>query len=141
MSLWLFPLLAGAAVIAAALAVIISRARSAPPERERRRRSSISVIGRLGDGMLTDVQGNMVYYSYSVNGVPYNTSQDIAALRSLVPADASLIAGPVAVKYLPRSPGNSIVVSESWSGLRIRTKTAYDPVDSGDSEAPNRPQS
>lgn len=141
MSPWLFPLLAGAAAIVAALVLIMYRARSAPAERERRRRARISVLGRLGDGMLTDVQGDLVYYSYSVHGVPYNTSQDISALRALVPADASLIAGAVTLKYLPRNPGNSIVVCESWSGLRIRTKTAHDPVDSGDSEVPTSAQS
>jgi hypothetical protein len=46
-----------------------------------------------------------------------------------VPADASLIFGQVTLKYLPRDPGNSILVCESWSGLRIRPKTADDPID------------
>jgi hypothetical protein len=27
--------------------------------------------------------------------------------------------GPVSVKYDPRNPANSIVVSEEWSGLRL----------------------
>lgn len=141
MSPWLFPLLAGAVAIVSALALIMYRARSAPAERERRRRSRINVLGRLGDGMLTDVQGDLVYYTYSVHGVPYNTSQDISALRALVPADASLIVGPVTLKYLPRNPGNSIIIGESWSGLRIRTKTAYDPLDSGDSAVSSAAQS
>lgn len=139
MSPWLLPLAAGAAVLLlGALALIFYRARSAPSERERRRRSRIGVLGRIGDGMLTDIQGDLLHYSYSVHGVPYNTAQDISALRALVPADAALLIGPVSLKYLPRDPGNSIIVCETWSGLRIRPKTAYDPVDSSDPAASKR---
>ena len=80
--------------------------------------------------MLTDAQDDLVYFSYSVSGVPYSTAQDIGTLRALVPRDASLIIGQVSLKYLPRDPGNSIVICETWSGLRIRPKTADDPVNS-----------
>ena len=128
---WLVPLAIGAVLLLGVLGVIVYRARTAPAERERRRRLKINVLGRIGDGMLTDAQGDLVYYSYSVSGVPYSTAQDIGTLRALVPVDASLIIGPVSLKYLPRDPGNSILVCETWSGLRIRTKTADDPVDSG----------
>ena len=128
---WLLPLALGSLLPMAALGWVIYRARTAQSERERRRRNRIHMLGRIGDGMLTDGQGDLLYYSYSVSGVPYSTAQDIAALRAMVPSDASLIVGPVALKYLPRDPGNSIVVCETWSGLRIRPKTADDPLDSG----------
>ena len=131
-SQWLIPLAAGACLLLGVLGFIVYRARTAPGERERRRRQRISVMGRIGDGMLTDAQGDLLYYSYSVSGVPYSTAQDIGTLRAMVPVDASLIIGQVALKYLPRDPGNSIVVSETWSGLRIRPKTADDPVDLGE---------
>ena len=127
----LLPLALGSLLLFAALAWVVYRARTAQSERERRRRTRINTLGRIGDGMLTDTQGDLIYYSYSVSGVPYSTAQDIAALRALVPVDASLIVGPVALKYLARDPGNSIIVCETWSGLRIRPKTADDPVDSG----------
>lgn len=113
-----------------AIARIVRNARTAPLERERRRRQRINILGRLGDGMLTDAQGDLIHYSYSVSGVPYSTAQDIGTLRALVPADAALIIGPISLKYLPRDPANSIVVCETWSGLRIKPKTAHDPVDS-----------
>jgi len=126
---WLVPLALGALALLWSLGWIVRRARAAPSERERRRRQRINVVGRLGDGMLTDAAGDMLYFSYSVNGVPYSTAQDIGTLRARVPADASLIFGQVTLKYLPRDPGNSILVCESWSGLRIRPKTADDPID------------
>jgi hypothetical protein len=127
---WLVPLAVGAIALVCALFWIVRKARTPASDRERRRRLRINVLGRLGDGMLTDAQGDLVYYSYSVSGVPYSTAQDIGTLRALVPSDAALIIGPVALKYLPRDPGNSIVVCETWSGLRIKPKTADDPVDS-----------
>jgi hypothetical protein len=129
-SSWLVPLALGALVLLYALAWVVRRARTAPGDRERRRRMRINTLGRRGDGMLTDACGDLLYYSYSVSGVPYSTAQDIGTLRALVPVDASLIIGQVSLKYLPRDPGNSIVVCETWSGLRIRPKTADDPIDS-----------
>jgi hypothetical protein len=128
---WLIPLVLGALCLFGAIGWIIYRSRTAPGERERRRRNRINVLGRIGDAMLSDAQGDLIHYSYSVSGVPYNTAQDIGTLRAMVPLDAALIIGPVSVKYLPRDPGNSIVICETWSGLRIRPKTAVDPVDSG----------
>ncbi len=128
---WLIALVSGATLLLGAIGWIVYRSRTAPSERERRRRNRIHVLGRIGDAMLSDAQGDLLYYSYSVCGVPYNTAQDIGTLRAMVPHDAALIIGPVSVKYLPRDPGNSIVICETWSGLRIRPKTAADPVDSG----------
>lgn len=113
-----------AIAIVAAIAAIAWRVRRTPAQKERRRRKSLYELGRMGDGLLTDVKENTVYYSYSVNGVDYNTSQDVAELRNMVPADESLIIGPVTLKYLARNPGNSIVVCEEWSGLRIRSRAA-----------------
>ena len=129
-SAWLIPLSLGALALLCVLGLIVYRARTAPTERERRRRQKINVLGRIGDGMLTDAQDDLVDYSYAVSGVPYSTAQDIGMLRALVPPDASLIIGQVSLKYLPRDPGNSIVICETWSGLRIRPKTADDPVNS-----------
>ena len=113
-------LLAGVACLLFALAaVVIFRMRVTPAERERRRRQSIHLHGRMGDGIVSDVQEETVYFSYSVSGVVYNTSQDISALRPQLPADLSLVVGPVTLKYLTRNPANSIVVSEQWSGIRV----------------------
>lgn len=122
-------LLACLACLLCALAVaIVLKIRITPEEKERRRRIRVNLLGRLHDGMLADVQGDIIYYFYSVSGVDYNTSQDISGLRKLVPQDAALYIGPVNLKYLVRNPGNSIVVCEHWSGLRIRPKHAYSPV-------------
>ncbi|MBL8293548.1 MAG: hypothetical protein JNN08_17000 [Bryobacterales bacterium] len=112
-----------ACLLVAVLFAIVYRLRVTPEEKERRRRTRLNLMGRMGDGTLTDVQGDSVYYCYSIHGVDYTTSQDISTLRHLIPADADLLVGPVTLKYLVRNPANSIVVCENWSGLRIRKET------------------
>ncbi len=88
-----------------------------PEERERRRRAWLAAAGKMGDATLVEVQGDLLFYSYSVRGVEYTASQDAALLKQYVPRDLSEI-GPVSVRYDARNPANSIVVSEQWSGLR-----------------------
>lgn len=114
----LLSILAGALV---ALAVyILFRIRMTPGERERRRRSLLNSQGRIGDAVITDIQGDILYFTYSVHGVSYNASQDVTAVRHLLPEDLSQTIGGVWIKYLPRNPANSMVLCERWSGIRPR---------------------
>lgn len=107
------------AVALAGLAVwIMLRYRTTPEQQERRRRLEVNRLGRMGDGMLTDLHSDTIYFSYSVCGVDYTASQDVSTLRNAVPEDHNSLIGPVTLKYSPRNPANSIVVCEEWSGLR-----------------------
>lgn len=117
-------LLIGAAVtLSVAAGWIFHRLRVSPAERERRRRLLVNRTGRITDGLVTDIEDDVLYYSYSVSGVDYIASQDISALRSVLPEDRDGLIGPVVLKYSPGSPGNSIVACEEWSGLRSRHQT------------------
>lgn len=98
----------------------LRRRRPTQDEIERKRRTSIHEFGKIGSGEIIDVAESTIIYSYSVSGVGYTASQDLSALKSLLPADASLLIGPVAVKFVPRNPANSIVLCEQWSGLQNR---------------------
>jgi hypothetical protein len=122
-SIWL---LIGLAALAGGLIVlaaqILSGHRVGPEKRERRRRMMLNAQGRFRDGMLTDVGPDSVFYSYSVAGVQYRTSQDIRDLSEWLPPDREAVIGPVTLKYLPQNPANSIVVCEGWSGLRTVEK-------------------
>jgi hypothetical protein len=92
-------------------------------ERERRRRATLVATGKISDAVLVEVREDLLFFTYSVRGVEYTASQDVSALRDLVPHDLSALIA-VAVKYLPLNPANSIVVAEDWSGLRVsKTKT------------------
>jgi hypothetical protein len=111
------------AVAAASSAVyILRRARRDPRERERRRLHLINRRGRMGDGYVTDVSEQALYYTYSVGGVEYTASQEIAELRELLPENLDSIIGPVTLKFLPANPGNSIVVCKNWFGIRAKRR-------------------
>jgi hypothetical protein len=108
--------LAAAALIAVVLWIMLHR--DNPRERERRRRLEVNARGRLADGNITEATDISIFYSYSVGGVEYATSQDIEELRATFKvAPERLIGCPVTVKYAMQNPANSIVVCEDWSGL------------------------
>lgn len=108
-----------AAVLLVALVIRVwLRRRPSPEELERRRRTTINNFGKMADGTVLDVGETMISYSYDLGGVGYSTTQDISTLQDRLPPDRYSVAGPVAVKFDPRNPANSIVVCEEWSGLR-----------------------
>jgi hypothetical protein len=89
-------------------------------ELERRRRELINSKGKIGDGEIVDVDGAVILYTYSVGGVEYTVGQDTTSIRELLPEDRMRMVGPASVRYDPKNPPNSIVLSEKWSGLRLR---------------------
>jgi hypothetical protein len=117
---------AGLAFGALALVVlgvwILFHRRETPEKREQKRRLAVNMRGRLGDGIVSDVGPDVIYYSYAIGGVEYQASQDVAHLKQFLPPDPDRVIGPVTLKYAPRNPANSIVVCEDWSGLRIPRK-------------------
>jgi hypothetical protein len=111
-----------AAILIAIAGRIASQAlRRNPEKRERRRRLRVNGTGRLGDALITEVSENLVYYTYSVHGVHYSASQDIAALREKLPPELGALVGLANIKYSEKNPANSILVCEEWSGLRNRS--------------------
>jgi hypothetical protein len=104
----------GLAVVLAILLAILGyrawkRSRITPAQRERRRCEHLLAIGKMGDGALVEIHESVVYYSYAVRGVEYTASQDLSLLgRS--PGEIDTVRS-LSVKYDPRNPANSIVVS------------------------------
>jgi len=92
--------------------------RLSPAEVERRRRNMLAAHGKMGDATLLDVRDGMIFYSYDVRGIEYIASQDISALKDLLPTDPCAVVGPVSMKYDARNPANSIIIAEEWSGIR-----------------------
>jgi len=97
----------------------IRAARRDPEKRERRRRLDVHRHGRLGDALITEIDGPLVYYSYSVQGVQYSASQDVAALRDKLPENLGRLVGSANLKYSVKNPANSILVCEEWSGFGV----------------------
>ena len=111
-----------------------------PAEVERLRREFLAERGRITDATLIDNTLNqragrrsvdedaeafvdvvepppsVLHYQYRVAGVGYESMQDVSGLAEHV--RNFRIDLPIQIRYDPHNPGNSIVVAESWSGLR-----------------------
>ena len=118
--------IAGAGLLFGANAWARSR-RKTPDQREHERRMRISEMGRITDGTVIDVnemQTNgsgelqLLIYHYDVAGVSYEASQDVSSLRHMVDLHSCRAGLMTSIKYDPGNPGNSIVISENWTGLR-----------------------
>jgi hypothetical protein len=122
---------AGGATLLAALAVgavlYLRRKRPTEEELERARRKTLAQSGRVIDGMLLDVREitteegrnlTMLEYSYRSGGVDYECSQDITSLLNVVDIREMRAGFPCSIRYETGNPQNSIILAESWSGLR-----------------------
>ena len=123
----IFPVAGVLTAAAAGTLMLVRRNKKSPEQREMLRRQRINQQGRITDGTVLDVQEfdsdtdhsmQMVIYTYDVAGVQYECSQDVTTLRQYLDLHSCRIGVATSVKYDPRHPGNSIVVSESWCGLR-----------------------
>jgi hypothetical protein len=137
---------AGVAAAAGIATYALTRRKPTPEEIERERRDLLARSGRITDGTIMDTMitearnssvsapdvgvaempmpgGNsfptpqIIVYNYRIAGVTYECAQDVTALAEYVHGIRTDL--PIQVRYLPQNPANSIVVAESWSGLRI----------------------
>ena len=120
-------LAAGVALASGGAALWLATHRKSPEERERQRRTMLNAIGRLTDGTVLDVNEiedpklgaqQLLVYTYDVGGVQYECSQEVTHLRQFVDLHSCRLGLPASIKYDPHNPSNSIVTSETWSGLR-----------------------
>lgn len=122
------PVLAGIAVVAAALLVailLLHRRRNDPSQREQRRRLRVARHGRIVSAFVEDTENGFLFYRYTISGVEYTASQEVASLRPLLPDEPERLLGPAWIRYLPENPANSVLVSEEWSGLRSQAAPPY----------------
>src|SRR4051794_15731040 len=119
----------GAAALAVGLGLIFGKKRKTPEQLERERRLRISLHGRITDGTVIDAKEvsdhgpdptQVLIFQYDVSGVSYEASQDITHLRQFVDIHTCKVGVPASVKYNPQNPGDSIVIAEDWSGLRLK---------------------
>src|SRR2546428_4481942 len=119
-------ILAGSGAVLAAY-LLLRRKRKTADDLERERREWLDRVGRITDGTVIDVQeiaagdhkpSILLIYHYDVAGVSYEASQDVTYLRQRINLHSCRLGLPTSVRYDPHNPGNSIVVSEKWMGLR-----------------------
>lgn len=126
--------IAAATAAAGGLAIyLLRRPRLSPDDMERERRERLAAVGRITDGIILEtaeghlhhpadvedshVTPQVIVYNYRIAGVSYEAAQDVTSLAEMVRDIRTDL--PVQVRYEPQNPANSIVVAESWSGLRL----------------------
>jgi|SRR3984957_4470791 hypothetical protein len=127
-SLRIYGLVAAGVALAGGAYALLRRKSMTADDIERERRTWLNGVGRITDGTVIDVQeldlessprpATMLIYKYDVAGVSYECSQDVTYLRHWVNLHSCRLGLPTSVKYDPQNPGNSLVVSETWMGLR-----------------------
>jgi hypothetical protein len=124
-----------------------TRRRPTAEEIERERRELLARSGRITDGTIMDTMiteartaaatvlevpavvdspaltPQIIVYNYRIAGVTYECAQDVTTLAEYVHGIRTDL--PIQVRYLPQNPANSIVVAESWSGLRLSSSHPY----------------
>ncbi len=134
---------AGVTVAIGVATYLLTRRKPTAEEIERERRELLARSGRITDGtimdtMITEARNTseipthadrliptpqIIVYNYRIGGVTYECAQDVTALAEYVHGIRTDL--PVQVRYLPQNPANSIVVAESWSGLRLSASHPY----------------
>jgi hypothetical protein len=116
----------GTAIVAGIAWYALRRPRRSLEDIERERRDLLATTGRITDGSIIDAplpqddpssNPPIIVYNYRISGVTYECAQDVTALDEHVRDIRADL--PVQVRYDPHNPANSIVVAESWSGLRL----------------------
>ncbi|MFZ0635308.1 MAG: hypothetical protein WA755_06655 [Candidatus Acidiferrales bacterium] len=135
----------GVAVLIAGYFLLRKREQD-PREIERQRRLYLNRIGRIVEGQVLEIvdadkapdpepargkskdrggatkaavdgASKLLYYTYSISGVTYETAQDITGLEERLCLDKAVIGQAASVKYDPSNPSNSILIADDWSGL------------------------
>jgi hypothetical protein len=138
---------ASAATVIGVATYVLTRRKPTAEEVERERRDLLARSGRITDGTIMDTMimeartavvsvpeistqadnsaptPQIIVYNYRIAGVTYECAQDVTALAEYVHGIRTDL--PVQVRYLPQNPANSIIVAESWSGLRLSASHPY----------------
>jgi hypothetical protein len=128
---------------------IMTRRKPTAEEIERERRDLLARSGRITDGTILDTMimeartaesksseplaepegsvptPDIIVYNYRIAGVTYECAQDVTTLAEYVHNIRTDL--PIQVRYAPHNPANSIVVAETWSGLRLNSSHPYQP--------------
>jgi hypothetical protein len=115
-------------------------------EIERERRAYLNRVGRIVEGQVLEIVEHhraassaasdghrpsavvrtsgdsptaqrLLYYTYAISGVTYETAQDITGLEARLHLMRVAAGQTASVKYDPSNPSNSILLADDWSGL------------------------
>jgi hypothetical protein len=143
---WL-PLAGVAAVVLVGIVLWLRRKPEDDNDIERQRRAYLNRVGRIVEGQVLEIAEHaceergpaakspgmfqkralppassngtqkLLYYTYSISGVTYETAQDITGLEEGKHLGRVAAGQTASVKYDPSNPSNSILLADDWSGL------------------------
>jgi LPXTG-motif cell wall-anchored protein len=76
-----------------------------------------TAAGKSHGGAETHPLQRLLYYTYAISGVTYETAQDITGLEERLHLTRVAAGQTASVKYDPSNPSNSILLADDWSGL------------------------
>ncbi len=79
--------------------------------------SSTSSGAKVTTAASTNGTQRLIYYTYSISGVTYETAQDVTGLEERLHLKRAAVGQTASVKYDPSNPSNSILLADDWSGL------------------------
>jgi hypothetical protein len=92
---------------------IVEHGRAASSGTADTKRSAVKKQG----GAETHALQRLLYYTYAISGVTYETAQDITGLEERLHLTRVASGQTASVKYDPSNPSNSILLADDWSGL------------------------
>ncbi|MFZ3215889.1 MAG: DUF3592 domain-containing protein [Candidatus Acidiferrales bacterium] len=143
---WL-PLAGIALVVLVGVVLWLRRKPEDPTDIERQRRAYLNRVGRIVEGQVLEIVEHprearehgakqpgmfqkhplpssssngaqkLLYYTYSISGVTYETAQDVTGLEEASHLSRVAAGQTASVKYDPSNPSNSILLADDWSGL------------------------
>jgi len=90
----------------------ISATAEAKPDGQRN-----SVFSKRHGAAPSNGSQKLLYYTYAISGVTYETAQDITGLEERLHLTRVASGQIASVKYDPSNPSNSILLADDWSGL------------------------
>ena len=79
--------------------------------------SGSSSVAKITPAAPTNGTQRLIYYTYSISGVTYETAQDVTGLEERLHLKRAAVGQTASVKYDPSNPSNSILLADDWSGL------------------------
>jgi hypothetical protein len=141
----LVPMIGLSVLAAIGIFLMFQRKPEDASELERARRAYLNRVGRIVEGQVLEiadqgraaVPGNgeakllvapkrsavvdsprkLLYYTYAISGVTYETAQDVTGLEERLHLSRVASGQTASVKYDPSNPSNSILLADDWSGL------------------------
>jgi hypothetical protein len=74
-------------------------------------------VAKMAAAVATNGTQRLIYYTYSISGVTYETAQDVTGLEERLHLKRAAVGQTASVKYDPSNPSNSILLADDWSGL------------------------